>query len=73
VLDFARGQQSPRDLDSKLKDQPHICPTCHGPNTAKCVESLLTQIHICRDCREPFIITKSTNVSPRSSVSAAFA
>jgi hypothetical protein len=34
------------------------CPAYLGQNTAKYVESLLTQIHFCRDCHQTFIIDK---------------
>lgn len=31
---------------------------CQGENIVMCVESLLTQIYLCRDCRETFIVDK---------------
>jgi len=34
------------------------CPACGGHNTVKSVESLLTEIHICRDCHRTFIVRK---------------
>jgi ribosomal protein L37AE/L43A len=37
---------------------PLACPICHQPNTTKCVDSLLTEIHICRDCRQTFVVYK---------------
>ena len=37
---------------------PLPCPNCRSQNTVKTVESLLTQIHICRDCHRTFVIEK---------------
>jgi transposase-like protein len=34
------------------------CPHCQGENIVMCVESLLTQIYLCRDCRETFVVDK---------------
>jgi hypothetical protein len=43
---------------------PLPCPTCHSKNTAKTVESLLTEIHICRDCHSTFVIEKPQRKEP---------
>ena len=43
---------------------PLTCPNCHSQNTVKTVESLLTEIHICRDCHQTFIVEKPPRPSP---------
>jgi hypothetical protein len=52
-------------------DTPRPCPTCQGQNTTKCVDSLLTEIHICRDCHETFTIQKPQERGPSSATSAS--
>jgi hypothetical protein len=37
---------------------------CHSQNTVKTVESLLTEIHICRDCHRTFVIEKPQRKEP---------
>jgi ribosomal protein L37AE/L43A len=53
----------PTLLPPEAQAAAHVCPTCLRSNTTKCVESLLTEIHICRDCHQTFVIDKSP--SPR--------
>jgi hypothetical protein len=42
------------------------CPNCGSKNTEKTVESLLTEIHICRECHRTFVIEKPQPPRPRS-------
>lgn len=43
------------------------CPMCQGRNTAKTVDSVAIETHVCRDCDQPFTVTKSER--PRVSLS----
>ena len=44
------------------------CPNCQSENIVLSVDSLLTQIYLCRDCRETFIVDKPQRESgPRTS------
>jgi ribosomal protein L37AE/L43A len=44
--------------DAPAGTDPPRCPTCHRKNTTKGIESLLREIHICRDCLRTFVIEK---------------
>ena len=43
---------------------PTLCPNCRRDDTTKCVESLLTEIHVCRACNKTFVITKPDPARP---------
>ncbi|MET0166680.1 MAG: hypothetical protein ABW318_16950 [Vicinamibacterales bacterium] len=38
---------------------PLTCPGCKGQNTTKSIESMLREIHFCRDCLRTFVIEKA--------------
>jgi hypothetical protein len=50
-----------------VTDTPRPCPTCRAQNTARCVDSLLTQIYICHDCHQTFTIQQKPQKPPASS------
>ena len=50
-----------------VTDTPRPCPTCRAQNTARCVDSLLTQIYICHDCHQTFTIHQKPQKPPASS------
>ena len=45
---------------------PPTCPFCDRRETLKAVESLLTEIHICRDCYKTFTLEKLPRISART-------
>jgi ribosomal protein L37AE/L43A len=45
-------------MNSQARDPAHACPMCQGRNTVKAVEWLLTEIHVCHDCHQTFIVEK---------------
>ena len=55
--------------DDNGSHTPTLCPTCRGQNTEKFVQSLLTEIHLCRDCHWTFVVqrpTRSVSFPPSS-------
>ena len=47
---------------------PLTCPGCKGQNTTKSIESMLREIHICRDCLRTFVIEKPPLRKPPASL-----